>query len=89
MRYTSTLAAAALLLATIVVSGTRAQAQQEVAPTAYPLTPAVAHPSHQPVVPRTVKQSSVQHTQRASEKKTQNPSASGAHHVEAKSEARQ
>jgi hypothetical protein len=47
MKYTSVLAALALLAA---ISGTQAQAQQEVDPTNYPLTPTVAHAAKQPAL---------------------------------------
>lgn len=77
MKYTNLLAALALLAA---MSGSRAQAQQEVDPTNYPLTPAVAHAAKQPAS-HTVKRSPVHNTQHATVKKTQKVSTGSAHHA--------
>ena len=79
MKYTSVLAALALL-AVMSASGIRAQAQQEVDPTYYPLTPTVAKPANRPA-PHTVKQSPTHNTQRATVKKTQKTSTGSAHHA--------
>ena len=79
MKYTRVLA----LLAAMFVSGIHAQAQQEVDPTSYPLTPAVAHSSDRPA-PRTVKRSSTHPTQHSATKKTQKSSAGAAQHDAAK-----
>jgi hypothetical protein len=84
----------------MLVSGSPAQAQQEVDPTNYSLTaaeadsthysltPAVAQTSHRPT-PRTVKQGSEQYAQHSTAKKTQKPPADGAQHDPAKSVAKQ
>ena len=77
MKYTNVLAAVALLAG---MSGTRAQAQQEVDPTNYPLTPTVAHAAKQPA-PHTVKRSPVHNPQQATAKKTQKSATSSAHHA--------
>ena len=75
MKYTNLLAAVALIA---VMSGTRAQAQQEIDPTNYPLTPAVAHASKQPV-PHTVKNGPAHSPQHATVNKTQKSSTASAH----------
>ena len=75
MKHTNLLAAVALLAA---MSGTLAQAQQEVDPTNYPLTPTVAHAAKQPA-PHAVKRSPVHNSQQATAKKTQKSSTGGAH----------
>ena len=78
MKYTNLLAALALLAG---MSGTRAQAQQEVDPTNYPLTPTVAHAAKQPAS-HTVKGSQTQNPQHhATIKKTQKSATSSAHHA--------
>jgi len=87
MKYTGVLALALAFLAAMFLSGMRAQAQQEVDPTNYPLTPAVAHTSHPPI-PRAVKQTSAHHTQHSTAKKAQKPSASSAHRDAAKTVAK-
>ena len=75
MKYTNLLAALALLAG---MSGTRAQAQQEVDPTNYPLTPTVAHAAKQPA-PHTVKRSPVHNSQQATVTKTQKSATGSAH----------
>lgn len=75
MKYTNLLAALGLFAA---ISGTQVQAQQEVDPTNYPLTPTVAHAAKQPA-PHTVKRIPVQNPQQATVKKTQKASAGSAH----------
>ena len=77
MKYTSVLAALALLAA---VSGTQAQAQQEVDPTNYPLTPTVAQAAKQPVI-HSVKGNQAHNTQHATVKKTQKSASASAHHA--------
>ena len=77
MKFASLLAVLALLAA---MSGTRVQAQQEVDPTNYPLTPTVAHAAKQPA-PHTVKRSAVHNTQPATAKKTQKSANGSAHHA--------
>jgi len=77
MKYMNLLAALALLA---TVSGTWVQAQQEVDPTNYPLTPTVAHAAKQPA-PQTVKRSPVHSAQHATVKKTQKASTGSAHHA--------
>ena len=79
MKYTSVLATLALL-AGMSVSGIRAQAQQEVDPTSYPLTPTVARPANRPA-PHSVKQSPTHNTQRATVKKTQKSWTGSPHHA--------
>jgi hypothetical protein len=74
------LLAALTLLANVSVSGTRVQAQQEVDPTNYPLTPTVAHAAKQPA-PHTFKRSPVHSTQHATVKKTQKVSTGNTHHA--------
>jgi hypothetical protein len=83
MKDTSALAPALALLAAMFLSGIGAQAQHEVDPTGYPLSRAVAHPSHQPVL-RSVKQGSVRHAQPTTANKTQKLSTGGTHHDAAK-----
>jgi hypothetical protein len=77
MKCTNLLAALALLAG---MSGTRAQAQQEVDPTNYPLTPTVAHVAKQPALP-TVERSPVHNSQQATVKKTQKSATGSAHHA--------
>jgi len=74
MKYANLLAALALVVA---VSGTLAQAQQEVDPTNYPLTPTVAHAAKQPA-PHTVKRSAMRPKQTTA-KNTQKSATSSAH----------
>lgn len=75
MKYTNLLAALALLAG---ISGTLAQAQQEVDPSNYPLTPAVAHAAKQPAA-HTVKKSSAHSTQQGTAKKAQKASTGSVH----------
>jgi hypothetical protein len=75
MKYTNLLAALVLLAG---MSGMCAQAQQEVDPTNYPLTPTVAHAAKQPA-PHTVKRSPVPNSQQATVKKTQKSATASAH----------
>jgi hypothetical protein len=79
MKYNGVVAALALLAA-MSVSGIRAQAQQEVDPTNYPLTSSVTKPANRPA-PHSVKQSPTHNTQRATVKKTQKSSTGSAHHA--------
>lgn len=84
MKYANLLAGLALLAA---MSGTRAQAQQEVDPTNYPLTPTVAHAAKQPA-PHSVKGSQAHNTQHATVKKTQKSATSSAHRATIKTVSR-
>jgi hypothetical protein len=77
MKYTILLAGVALLA---VMYGARAQAQQEVDPTNYPLTPTVAHAAKQPAPP-SVKGSQAHNAQHATVKKTQKSATGSAHHA--------
>ena len=77
MKYKSVLAALALLAA---ISGTQAQAQQEVDPTNYPLTPTVAHAAKQ-LASHSVKGSQAHNPQHATVKKTQKSATGSAHHA--------
>jgi hypothetical protein len=79
MKYNGVVAALALLAA-MSVSGIRAQAQQEVDPTNYPLTSSVTKPANRPA-PHSVKQSPTHNPQRATVKKTQKSSTGSAHHA--------
>jgi hypothetical protein len=79
MKYNGVVAALALLAA-MSISGIRAQAQQEVDPTNYPLTSSVTKPENRPA-PHSVKQSPTHNTQRATVKKTQKSSTGSAHHA--------
>jgi len=65
------------------VTGIRAQAQQEVDPTNYPLIPAVARASQRPT-PRHPQQDSAHHIQHSIARRAQKPPAGGAHHGAAK-----
>jgi len=77
MKYNNVLAALALLAA-MFVTGIAVQAQQEVDPTNYPLTPAVAKPANRPA-PHNVKQSPTHNTQHATVKKTRKSSTGSTH----------
>ena len=86
MKCTNLLAVLALLAA-VSVSGIQAQAQQEVDPTNYPLTPAVAKPANRPA-PHGVKGSPSHSTPHATVKKTQESSTGGAHRATIKTVAK-
>ncbi len=77
MKYTNSLAALALLAG---MSGTRAQAQQEVDPTNYPLTPTAANTAKQ-TAPHIIKRSPVHNSQQATVKKTQKSGTGNTHHA--------